>query len=65
MFVMLKMASPSFITICTSGGCVKTEWDVLLGENDQCHSSGLGKGRAMIEALKIALPPMPISRETD
>ena len=35
---------------------------MLLGENVQCHSFGLGKARAMIETLKIALPPIPIWR---
>ena len=35
---------------------------MLLGENVQCHSSGLGNGRAMIKALNIALLPIPIWR---
>ena len=35
---------------------------MLLGENAQCHSSGLGNGRAKIKAIKITHPPIPIWR---
>ena len=37
---------------------------MLLGGNVQCHSSGLGKGIVMIEALKITLPQYQFE-ETD